>query len=120
MKAKLKVRERPRRPQDSPELPQPQGGRIDPDPPLLCQDLPEHSAPISQRELLDCVNAMEVYRLARADFQMKEATIMRKLLRLSPVEPGERKVWIDGEKLIIMCNCNACGMTHRSEDTRYT
>jgi len=52
-----------------------------PDRPLKIQDPPEPLPEITMTEIVTFVNASHVFRLARADFERKRATLTLKLLQ---------------------------------------
>ncbi|MGD0697062.1 MAG: hypothetical protein ABSB82_19765 [Terriglobia bacterium] len=84
-----------------------------PDPPLMLEDIPQSLPPITQAELTSLVDAELRFRVARADYEAKRATVTLKLLLLCLPEPGDFGAELnrDGE-LVLTENCACCGQTH--------
>jgi hypothetical protein len=66
-----------------------------PNPPLERADTPRNPPTISQREIVAFVTALQIFQLARADFEAKRAALVMKLLQICPCEEGQYFALLD-------------------------
>lgn len=73
-----------------------------PDPPLVIQDLQFPTPTITQAEILAFVDALQIFRLARADFEAKRAALTLKLLQLCRCEMGDYFASLDEHDKVVI------------------
>ena len=85
-----------------------------PDPPLIIRDLPAVQEEITQSEIVAFSTALSIFRVARADFEAKRATLTLKLLQFSLCEEGDYFASLDERgNLVIDDNTSLDPITRR-------
>ena len=82
-----------------------------PDPPVTQNgDLPRNLPPVTQSELNELLNAMDILRVAQADFDIKRGKVALKLLSLCRVERGsDVEAELDPDGKIILTDSSSAG-----------
>jgi hypothetical protein len=104
MKAINKNIMRRKRPESPPAIQDaPQPSEL-PDPPVVCQDIPQCPPEISQSEIVAYETALHHYRLAKADFERKRSDLALKLLQLCHCQEGHYFAFLDDAGNLVVEN----------------
>jgi hypothetical protein len=78
-----------------------------PERPLAIVDPPEVLPEISQAEIVAFSRALQIFQLARADFEQRRAAVTMKLLHLCACEKGDYFAFLDDAGNLIVEDCTS-------------
>lgn len=114
MKAQTRIHPKSKRPESPPALPNTAQPDELLDPPVVSRDIPDHLPAISQGEIVEYETALQIYKLARTQFEVKRAGLVMKLLQLCIVEAGSYFTFLDDEgNLVVEDHTSLAPVTQR-------
>jgi hypothetical protein len=87
--------------------------------PLSVLDPPDTTPLITQKEIVETSTAFFVYQIARAEFELRRAILVARLLRCCDVEPGSYYARLEDGNLIMddATSCRGDGRDRPLHDT---